>query len=82
MDIRTDTPINKCEGCPYYNQPYWSIISPCENCPRQNVQLVPTYYTVFDPCATCRRAGSDDCLTCVYNKRPDYYVERPHNVGN
>lgn len=24
---------NPCEGCKFYNQPYWSIISPCRGCP-------------------------------------------------
>lgn len=23
-----------CMGCQYYNKPYWSIISPCDSCPR------------------------------------------------
>lgn len=23
---------NKCEGCPFYNKPIWSIINPCEKC--------------------------------------------------
>lgn len=23
---------NPCMGCEYYNQPYWSIVSPCKNC--------------------------------------------------
>lgn len=25
---------NPCMGCQYYNKPYWSIISPCDSCPR------------------------------------------------
>ena len=25
---------NFCIGCQYYNKPYWSIISPCNSCPR------------------------------------------------
>ena len=25
---------NPCMGCEYYNKPYWSIISPCNSCPR------------------------------------------------
>lgn len=23
-----------CIGCEYYNKPYWSVISPCNSCPR------------------------------------------------
>ena len=23
-----------CIGCQYYNKPYWSIVSPCDSCPR------------------------------------------------
>ena len=23
-----------CMGCEYYNKPYWSIVSPCDSCPR------------------------------------------------
>ena len=23
-----------CMGCQYYNKPYWSIVSPCNSCPR------------------------------------------------
>lgn len=23
-----------CMGCQYYNKPYWSIVSPCDSCPR------------------------------------------------
>lgn len=26
---------NPCVGCEYYNQPYWSVVSPCKSCPRQ-----------------------------------------------
>lgn len=25
---------NPCMGCEYYNKPYWSIVSPCNSCPR------------------------------------------------
>lgn len=25
---------NPCRGCEYYNKPYWSIVSPCNSCPR------------------------------------------------
>lgn len=25
---------NICMGCEYYNKPYWSIVSPCNSCPR------------------------------------------------
>lgn len=25
---------NFCMGCQYYNKPYWSIVSPCDSCPR------------------------------------------------
>ena len=25
---------NFCMGCQYYNKPYWSIVSPCNSCPR------------------------------------------------
>lgn len=23
-----------CKGCEYYCKPYWSVVSPCKNCPR------------------------------------------------
>lgn len=26
---------NPCIGCEYYNQPYWSVVSPCKSCPKQ-----------------------------------------------
>ena len=34
--------MNKCKGCQWYNKPYWSIINPCENCPREetNVEII------------------------------------------
>lgn len=25
-----------CKTCEYYNQPYWSVVSPCRHCPRLN----------------------------------------------
>ena len=25
---------NPCVGCEYYNEPYWSVISPCNHCAR------------------------------------------------
>ena len=28
---------NPCIGCEYYNQPYWSIISPCASCSRNSM---------------------------------------------
>lgn len=27
---------NPCIGCEYYNTPYWSVVSPCKNCPKVN----------------------------------------------
>ena len=27
--------MNKCKGCQWYGKPYWSIINPCDNCPRE-----------------------------------------------
>lgn len=29
----------KCKGCQWYNKPYWSIINPCDNCPRENTNV-------------------------------------------
>ena len=26
---------NKCKGCQWYGKPYWSVISPCDSCPRE-----------------------------------------------
>lgn len=26
---------NPCQGCNFSNKPYWSIINPCTNCPKQ-----------------------------------------------
>lgn len=25
---------NPCQGCEYYNKPYWSVVSPCATCSR------------------------------------------------
>ena len=32
--------MNKCKNCEWYNKPYWSIINPCDNCPRENDGVV------------------------------------------
>lgn len=24
--------MNKCKGCQWYNKPYWSVVSPCNSC--------------------------------------------------
>lgn len=29
------TDYNPCQGCDFFNKPYWSILSPCKNCPKQ-----------------------------------------------
>lgn len=26
---------NPCQGCDFFNKPYWSILNPCKNCPKQ-----------------------------------------------
>lgn len=26
---------NPCQGCDFFNKPYWSIVNPCENCYKQ-----------------------------------------------
>jgi hypothetical protein len=31
--------MNKCKGCEWYGKPYWSIINPCDNCPRENTNV-------------------------------------------
>ena len=31
--------MNKCKGCERYGKPYWSIINPCDNCPRENTNV-------------------------------------------
>lgn len=31
--------MNKCKGCQWYGKPYWSIINPCDNCPRENTNI-------------------------------------------
>ena len=31
--------MNKCKGCQWYNKPYWSIINPCDNCPRESTNI-------------------------------------------
>lgn len=31
--------MNKCKGCKWYGKPYWSIINPCDNCPRENTNV-------------------------------------------
>ena len=43
---------NPCIGCEYYNKPYWSIISPCKNCPRNPMTsdfITTTNTSNFDP---------------------------------
>ena len=32
--------MNKCKGCEWYGKPYWSIINPCDNCPREDVEII------------------------------------------
>lgn len=27
---------SKCKNCQWYGKPYWSIVNPCDNCPREN----------------------------------------------
>jgi hypothetical protein len=34
---------NPCLGCPYNGQPYWSIISPCQSCPRRYGTVTATW---------------------------------------
>lgn len=29
------TDYNPCQGCDFFNKPYWSIVNPCKNCPKQ-----------------------------------------------
>ena len=31
--------MNKCKGCQWYGKPYWSIINPCDSCPRENTNI-------------------------------------------
>jgi len=31
--------MNKCKGCEWYGKPYWSIMNPCDNCPRENTNV-------------------------------------------
>ena len=31
--------MNKCKGCEWHNKPYWSIINPCENCPKEETNV-------------------------------------------
>ena len=30
---------SKCKNCQWYGKPYWSIINPCDNCPRENTNV-------------------------------------------
>ena len=30
---------SKCKNCQWYNKPYWSIINPCDNCPKENTNI-------------------------------------------
>ena len=30
---------NKCKGCQWYGKPYWSIINPCDSCPREDMEV-------------------------------------------
>ena len=34
------TDYNPCQGCEYYNKPFWSVQSPCANCPRADIAPV------------------------------------------
>lgn len=38
----------ECLGCEWYNKPYWSIISPCTNCPKRfkNNTIKVTKYSI------------------------------------
>ena len=38
----------ECLGCKWYNKPYWSIISPCTNCPKRfkNNTIKVTKYSI------------------------------------
>ena len=30
---------SKCKNCQWYGKPYWGIINPCDNCPRENTNV-------------------------------------------
>lgn len=30
---------NKCKNCQWYGKPYWSIINPCDNCPKEETNI-------------------------------------------
>lgn len=43
---------NPCVGCEYFNKPYWSVVSPCKNCPQNQytggyVATTTTEWTSF-----------------------------------
>ena len=43
---------NPCVGCEYFNKPYWSVVSPCKNCPQNQytggyVATTTTKWTSF-----------------------------------
>lgn len=54
-----------CKGCEYYGKPYWSVVSPCEHCPRTNGTtgyVTTTTVSVrtgqwSEPQYMCRRCG-------------------------
>lgn len=43
---------NPCIGCEYYGKPYWSVVSPCNNCPKtaivRNVTAANLTITNYD----------------------------------
>ena len=30
---------NKCKGCQWYGKPHWSVINPCDSCPREETTM-------------------------------------------
>lgn len=30
---------NKCKNCQWYGKPYWSIINPCDNCNKEDIEI-------------------------------------------
>ena len=65
----------KCKGCKWYNKPFWSIINPCENCPREetNVEIITRW---VDP-----TIEEKDKEIERLNKELEYYKKEKERLG-
>lgn len=75
---------NPCQGCDFFNKPYWSIVSPCANCHKRITSGFVTTTITNVPSieyAPVRHGrwihtdlaahwyGKDECSECTYHEK-------------